>query len=98
MEKRKISLLALTVFATILVLFTSVSADTGNIDTLCGAIVQDLNDSGGCINSSGVQSTFTSGLTVFTLEFAGLAGLAILGIVSAFGVGIFVKSRSKMKK
>lgn len=54
-------------------------AATGNQDTLCKQISNDLNVAGGCVDDDGLEDAVTSSISLYTLEIGNKAGFIILG-------------------
>lgn len=61
-----------------------VSGSTGNVNTLCQAISDDLNSAGGCIDDDDFEDTITSTGGLFTLETGDKAGLIMLFVAIGF--------------
>ncbi len=73
---------------------SNVFAATGDVDTLCKEMVDDLSIAGGCVDEDGIIEGIFSTSTLLILGIGTLAILIVLAFVASKFFGVQAKKRA----
>ena len=72
---------------------TNAFAATGNVDTLCSEMVDDLSVAGGCVDEDGIIDGIFSTSTLLILGVGSLAILIVLAFIASKFFGVEARKR-----